>query len=156
MKARTTTVLLALVAVALFVGCAGVPKIGVPGAKVSAKKALTKPRVEVLEVKMEKTSMEKDALDNLVITGKAVYRPAKVGAKAFKDYLWDIRFGIYDAAGNKLFHVSGADCGEYGKPENVKANEPFPFKTETGSAYVGWDKFIKAKTVKVERFKAIN
>ena len=150
--------MVALFTIALLVGCAGVPKVSKPGlseAKGVAKKTATEPKVEVLEVKMEKTSMEKDALDNLVITGKAVYRPAKVGAKAFKDYVWDIRFGVYDVAGNKLFHVDGADCGLYGKKENVKPNEPFPFKAETGSAYVGYEKFLKAKTVKVERFKAV-
>ncbi|MEA3475469.1 MAG: hypothetical protein U9R23_03365 [Candidatus Cloacimonadota bacterium] len=153
MKGKIATMMMALVTIALLVGCAGVPKVGLPGAKGVEKKALTKPTVEVLEVKMEKTSMEKDALDNLVITGKAIYHPAKVGAKAFKDYTWDISFGVYDAAGNKLFKV-GADCGEYGKEENVKPNEPFPFKGETGSAYVGYNKFLKAKTVKVERFVA--
>jgi len=158
MKSKITKTLVTLGAIALLVGCGGVPKVskpGLPEAKGVAKKAATEPTVEVLEVKMEKTSMEKDALDNLVITGKAVYHPAKVGAKAFKDYLWDIRFGVYDEAGNKLFHVDGAECGLDGKEENVKPNEPFPFKAETGSAYVGYEKFLKAKTVKVERFKAI-
>ena len=158
MKDKIAVTMVALVAIALLVGCAGVPKVskpGLPEAKGVAKKAVTEPTVEVLEVKMEKTSMEKDAFDNLVITGKAVYRPAKIGTKAFKDYVWDIRFGVYDEAGNKLFHVDGAECGLYGKEENVKPNEPFPFKSETGSAYVGYEKFLKAKTVKVERFKAL-
>ena len=144
-------IMIVCVAVVFLTNCATVEK------KVPApvEEALTEPKVEVLEVKVEKTSMEKDALDNLVITGKAVYRPAKVGAKAFKDYLWDIRFGVYDEAGNKLFDVGGAECGLYGKEENVKPNEPFPFKAETGSAYVGYEKFLKAKTVKVEAFRAV-
>ncbi|MBC7125686.1 MAG: hypothetical protein H5T24_08660 [Bacteroidales bacterium] len=158
MKGKITTIMAAFIAIALLTSCASVPKVskpGLPEAKGVAKKEFTEPTVEVLEVKMEKTSMEKDALDNLVITGNAVYHPAKVGAKVFKDYLWDIRFGVYDEAGNKLFHVDGADCGLYGKAENVKPDEPFPFKAETGSAYVGYEKFLKAKTVKVERFKAL-
>lgn len=151
MKSKIAVPMVALVATALLVGCAGVPNV----VKTTGEKAFAEPTVEVLEVKMEKTSMEKDAVDNLVITGKAVYHPAKVGAKAFKDYLWDISFGVYDEVGNKVFNVNGADCGEYGKEENVKPGEPFPFKQETGSAYVGWEKFLKAKTVKIERFKAL-
>jgi len=51
--------------------------------------------------------------------------------------------------------VDGADCGLYEKAENIKPNEPFPFKAVTGSAYVGYEKFLKAKTIKVERFNTI-
>jgi len=155
MKNKIATMMVALVTIVFLVGCAGVPKPGVPGVKGAAKKAVTEATVEVLEVKMEKTSMEKDAIDNLVITGKAIYHPAKVGAKAFKDYVWDIRFEVYDEAGNKIFHLDDADCGEYGKEESVKPNEPFPFTLETGSAYVGYDKFLKAKTIKAVRFEAV-
>lgn len=151
MRGKYILIMIALGAIVLLVGCATVAK----KAPAPVRKATTKPTVEVLEVKIEKTSMEKDALDNLVITGKAIYHPAKIGAKAFKDYTWDIRFGVYDEAGNKLFHVDGAECGEYGKEENVKPDEPFPFKAETSSALVGWEKFLKAKTVKVERFEAL-
>ncbi len=151
MQVKITAAITAFVAAAFLTGCAMLSK-KVPS---PVEKAATEPTVEVLEVKMEKTSMEKDALDNLVITGTAVYHPPKVGAKAFKDYLWDIRFGVYDEDGNKLFHVDGADCGEDGKEENVKPNVPFPFKSITGSAYVGWDKFLKAKIVKIERFRVV-
>jgi len=144
-------IMIVCVAVVFLTNCATVEK------KVPApvEEALTEPKVEVLEVKVEKTSMEKDALDNLIITGKAIYHPAKISAKAFKDYVWDIRLGIYDETGNMLFHIDGAECGEYGKEENVKPNEPFPFKAVTGAAYVGWDNFLKAKTAKVEYFRVI-
>ncbi len=154
MKNKIAATMVAVVVIAMLSGCASLPTPGLPGTKSVAKKALTEPKVEVLECKMEKTSMDKEAGDNLKITGKAIYHPVKVGAKDFKDYSWDIRFEFYDEAGNKLFHVDGADCGENGKAENVKPNVSFPFKVETGSAYVGYDKFVKAKTVKIKHFTA--
>ena len=158
MKRKVATTIITLTVLAFLMGCAGL-KSKLPGtgtAKSVGKKALTKPTVEVLEVKMEKTSMEKNALDNLVITGKAIYHPAKVGAKAFKDYVWDTRVEFYDAQGNKLpFHIDGLDCGEYGEAENVKPNKSFPFKGETGTAYIGMDNFTKAVSCKVTRFTAL-
>lgn len=148
----------ALVAIALLVGCASVPTPGVPSAKKTVKKAATEATVEVLECKMEKTDIgNPDALDNLKVTGKAVYHPAKVGAKSFKDYLVDVRVEFYDDKGMKLpFRIDALDCGEYGKAENVKPNEPFPFKGETGTAYIGMDNFKKAVSCKVTRFEIIN
>lgn len=150
MKGRITVSMVALVAIALLVGCAGVPKPRVTGV---VEKAVTEATVEVLECKMEKTSMEKDALDNLQVTGKAIYHPAKVGAKPFKDYLLDVRVEFYDAQGRKLpFRIDALDCGEYGKADNVVPNEAFPFKGETGTAYIGMDNFTKAVSCKVTRF----
>lgn len=157
MKSKIDVSMVALVSIALLVGCAGVPKIGVPGAKGVAKKALTEARVEVLECKMDKTELgNKDALDNLKVTGKAIYHPAKVGAKPFKDYLLDTRVEFYDAKGMKLpFRIDALDCGEYGKADNVIPNEPFPFKGETGTAYIGMDNFTKAVSCKVTRFVVV-
>lgn len=149
MRTKIIEMVTILFTIAFLVGCAGVPKPGLSEAKGVAKEALTKPTVEVLEVKMEKTS------DKIVITGKAIYRPAKVGAKAFKDYMWNIRFDVYDEAGIKLFHVDGAECGEYEDEADVKPNEPSPFKHEREPHYFGQEKFLKAKTVKVARFEAI-
>jgi len=155
MKIRIATMMAALVAIAVLVGCASVPKVGVPGAKGEAKKALTEATVEVLECKMEKTEVDNpDALSNLKVTGKAIYHPAKVGAKAFKDYTLDSKVEFYDAQGRKLpFHIGMGDCGEYGKAENVVPNEPFPFKGETGAAYIGMDNFTKAVSCKVTYVK---
>jgi len=150
MKIKVTLMVVAIVAIALLVGCAGLPK---PEVKGVVKKAVTEATVEVLEVKMQKTSMEKDALDNLQVTGKAIYHPAKVGAKPFKDYLLDVRVEFYDAQGRKLpFRIEALDCGEYGKADNVVPNEPFPFKGETGTSYIGMDNFSKAVSCNVTRF----
>jgi len=151
MKRRITTMMVALVAIALLVGCAGMPKPELPGAKSVAKKAFTEPTFEVLEVKMEKIEIDnKDALSNLQVTGRAVYHPAKVGAKPFKDCMLDVKVEFYDAQGKKLpFSIKSLECGEYGKEENVRPNESFPFKGETGTAYIGMDNFTKAVSCKV-------
>lgn len=155
MKGRSATITVALVAIAFLVGCAGVPKVVVPESKGVAKKAFTEATVEVLECKMEKTEVDNpDALSNLKVAGKAIYHPAKVGAKAFKDYTLDSKVEFYDAQGRKLpFHIGMGDCGEYGKAENVVPNEPFPFKSETGTAYIGMDNFTKAVSCKVTYVK---
>lgn len=155
MKSRIVIMMLTLVVIAFFVSCAGVPKVGLPGAKGVAKKALTEGKIEVLECKMEKTEVDNpDALSNLKVTGKAIYHPAKVGAKSFKDYMLDSKVEFYDAQGRKLpFHIGMGDCGEYGKAENVVPNEPFPFKSETGTAYIGMDNFTEAVSCKVTHVK---
>ncbi len=155
MKRRIVTMMATLVAIAFFVSCAGLPKVGVPGAKTVAKKAFTDARVEVLEVKMEKTELgNPNALDNLKVTGKAIYHPAKVGAKPFKDLILNARVEFYDAQGMKLpVHIDGLDCGLYGKADNVVPNESFPFTGETGTAYIGMDNFKKASSCKVGYFK---
>ena len=155
MKSRIVTMMAALVTIAFFVSCAGLPKVGVPGAKGVAKKALTEGTVEVLECKMAKTEVDnKDALSNLKVTGKAIYHPAKVGNKSFKDYALDVRVEFYDAQGMKLpFRIDGLDCGLYGKADNVVPNESFPFTGETGTAYIGMDNFKKAASCKVTQFK---
>jgi hypothetical protein len=154
MKSRITTMMATLFTIALLVGCAGAPKVGVPSAKGAAKEAVTEATVEVLEVKMEKTDIgNPDALDNLKVTGKAIYHPAKVGAQDFKDYIagHGITIRFYDSKGMKLpFKVDIMDYGEYGKSENVKPNEPFPFEGETGTAYIGMDNFTKAVSCKAE------
>ena len=153
MEGKITTMMVALVAIALLVGCARVPKREVKGV---AKKAFTQATVEVLECQMEKTSMEEDAVDNLRVTGKAIYHPAKVGAKPFKDYRVDVRVEFYDAQGTRLhFRIYALDCGEYGNADNVVPNEPFPFKGETGTAYIGMDDFIQAVSCEVTRFKLL-
>lgn len=157
MKGKIAATMVALIAIALLVGCAGVPKVGAPSAKGAAKEEFTEPTVEVLECKMEKVEIDNpDALSNLKVTGKAIYHPAKVGAKDFKDYGWLIRVEFYDAKGMKLsFRIDGLDCGEYGKASNVVPNEPFPFKGETGTAYISMDNFTKAVSCKVARFKFV-
>lgn len=126
-----------LVAAALLVGCGAASKVGV---KKTAKKAATEARVEVLEVKMEKetwVSAISGKQHGVKVTGKAVYHPAKVGGKPFKDVGGEFAFGLYDANGLKLPEEVGVrkeHCGEYSKPENVVPNKPFPFEYRTSIA----------------------
>jgi hypothetical protein len=129
MKGKIATMMVALVAIAFLCGCAGVPK---PGVKGVAKKAATEARVEVLESEMEKIAKGLgEGYSTIKITGKAVYRPAKVGAKPFKDLTYLVSFDLLDAAGRKVTKLEGIPaCGEYGQKENVVPNEPFPFVLE--------------------------
>lgn len=137
MKGRIATMMVALVTIALLVGCAGVPK---PGIKGVAEKAVTEATVEVLEVNVEKVTWESSLMGKMYgvkVTGKAVYHPAKVGAKPFVEAAQgkEFVFALYDAKGLKLPVEVTFDkgvCGEYGKPENVVANEPFPFEKREG------------------------
>lgn len=129
MKGRITTLMVTMVAIGLLIGCAP----NVPSVKHAAKKAVTKATVEVLEVKMEKKGdFDKEmGVGYIKISGKAVYHPAEVGAKPFKDLSYTVRFELLDDAGRVLEKADGIpDCGEYGKAENVVPNEPFPFVME--------------------------
>lgn len=158
MKRRIAVSMIALATIVFLASCGGLPTKGsiMGGAKHGAKKALTKPTVEILEVKMEKGTLNAEGYGELKVVGKAVYHPAKVGAKAFKDYMWDTKVEFYDAQGNKLpFDIHGLDYGKYGKAENVKPNEPFPFTGETSTDYIGKDNFLKASSCKVAYFTAI-
>ncbi len=156
MKKRIATMIITSAVLAFLVGCAMLSS-KVPGGgavKGSAKKAFTEGKIEVQEVKMVKTELNnKDASSNLKVTGKAVYHPAKVGAKSFKDYIAEhgIVVHFYDARGMKLpFKVDIGSYGEYGKSENVKPNEPFPFEGETGTGYIGMSNFTKAVSCKAK------
>ncbi|MCK4353072.1 hypothetical protein KAW65_06680 [candidate division WOR-3 bacterium] len=134
-------------------GCAGIPKVEVPGAKKVVKKAVAEATVEVLEVKMEKIAEgASEEYGTIKITGKAVYHPAKVGGKAFKDMASDPRFNLLDAAGRKVqtFNVP-LDCGEYGKAENVVAGEPFPFEGE--NSMVKKANWLIIESVKLNEWK---
>jgi len=155
-KSRIIIMTIALVLIVFLIGCATV-KSKVPGTgtgEATAKKAATEGTVEVLEVKMEKTEINnKDASSNLKVTGKAIYHPAKAGAKSFEDYIsgHGIVIHFYDVKGMKLpFKVDIGDYGEDNKPENIKPNEPFPFEAETGTAYIGMDNFTKAVSCKAK------
>lgn len=130
MKGKIAVTMVALVAIAMLVGCAVLSK------KVPApvKKVATEATVEVLESKMEKIPEGLgEEYGTIKITGKAKYIPPKVGAKAFKDLPYLVDFDLLDAAGRKVRLLEGIpDCGEYGKAENVVPNEPFPFVLEDG------------------------
>ena len=140
-----------------FIGCANLPVPAVPGApsaKSMVKKAVTEGTVEVLDVTMVKEGEEGN--ETLTVTGNAIYHPAKVGAKDFKEYIVDVRIEFYDAQGKVLpFTLTSIDFGEYGKSANVLPNEPFPFKGETWPPYMGEENFKKAVSCKVARFKLI-
>ncbi|MGC9365389.1 MAG: hypothetical protein ACP5FZ_12595, partial [Fidelibacterota bacterium] len=96
------------------------------------------------------------------VTGKAVYHPAKVGAKPFVEAARgkEFVFALYDAQGLKLpveVTFGKGACGEYGKPENVVANQPFPFEKRVGIACEDepqniaiWEKVSSIKFVKWE------
>ncbi|HRD23458.1 MAG TPA: hypothetical protein PLY38_06440 [Candidatus Hydrothermia bacterium] len=139
MKKRITVFMVALVTNALLVSSAGAFK---PNIEDAAKKAIAEPTVEVLEVKIEKVTWESSIMGKMYgvnVTGKAVYHPAKVGGKPFveasegKEFI----FALYDDKGMKLpvdITFDKSACGEYGEPENVIANEPFPFEKRVGIA----------------------
>ena len=159
MKSRIVFILI-LVILMISVGSCATVTSKIPGTgtvKGAAKDKFMKGSVEVVEVKMEKTEIDDpNSLDNFKVTGTAIYHPAKVDAKSFKDCSWSIRVEFYDKSGIKLpFKIDCLDCGEYGKEENIKPNVPFPFKGETGTAYIGIDNFKKAASCKVTSFKSI-
>lgn len=146
-------------AIGLLLGCAKLPIPAVPGtgdAKSVVKKAATVGTVEVLDVAMEK-SMDGDQ-GIIKVTGSAIYHPAKVGAKAFKDYGWAVKVSFYDDQGKELpFSIGWLEYGDYWKSENVIAEEPFPFKGETSTPVMTghMDTYNKASSCKVTKFACI-
>lgn len=102
----------------------------------NAKEELTEGTVVIIDSKMEKNEGYdfSDDKKGIIISGTAKYIPAKVNPEPFEDFDGDFRFILLDGNGLKVrtFYVStiAAEMGENGVPENVKPNEPFPFKLE--------------------------
>ncbi len=102
-----------------------------PTAKEMAKRYLTYGKVEVVESNMEKIEGASDEYGGIKITGKAIYTPAKIEKKPFKDLNYTVRFDLFDDAGKKVMSIDGIpECGENGQEENVEYKKEFPFVFE--------------------------
>lgn len=159
MTQKSSALFVGLVVIGFLLGCSSLPLPAVPGssdAKRAVKKAVTEGTVKVLDIQMDK-KMDGD-VGIVTVTGHAVYTPAKVGAKAFNDYQWDVKIAFFDEQGRKLpFEMGWLEYGEYWKSENVIPDEPFPFRGEMPTHIIkgGLDTFNKAVSCKVRKFEAI-
>lgn len=120
-----------------------------PSAKQMIKIYLKYGKIEVIESTMEKQKFEVgDEYAEIKFTGTAVYKPARIGKKKFKDIQYMLVIDLYDKAGIKLMKVEGIpDCGENGQEENVKYKKPFPFEM---TGMIPMDKYIRAESHKVK------
>jgi hypothetical protein len=155
MRTRISTAMVVMVALGLLIGCAalGLDMPGSGKAKSAVTEAATEASVVVLDSKVEKLEPYKSVMGDtgyaVKITGTAKYSPAAVGAEPFAvackgTYLV---FDIFDADGKKLpeiLEVRWDACGEYGNPENVVADEPFPFECK---CILGADAEGRAKAI---------
>jgi len=152
MKAKT--VLTKITLIMLFI-CVLVPMLiaqvpDVIDAKQMAKRYLKYGKIEVTEIKMEKQPIEEGGeYGTIKFTGTAIYTPAKIGKKKFKDIQSMLVVDLYDKNGIKVMKVElSPDCGENKQAENVEYKKPFPFEAE--SSYIPLEKFNKIDTCKVK------
>jgi len=152
MKAKT--VLRKIPLIMLFI-CVLVPMLiaqvpDVIDAKQMAKRYLKYGKIEVTEIQMEKQNIEEgDEFGTIKFTGTAIYKPAKIGKKPFKDLQGLLAIDLYDKNGIKVKKVEiGPDCGENKQAENVKYKKPFPFEGE--SSYIPLEQFNKIDSCKVK------
>lgn len=119
-------------------------------AKQMVKRYLKYGKIEVTEIKMEKQPIEEGGeYGTIKFAGTAVYTPAKIGKKQFKDIASMLVVDLYDKNGIKVMKVDlSPDCGENKQAENVKYKKPFPFESE--SSYIGLENFNKIDTCKVK------
>ena len=101
-------------------------------AKEMAKRFLKYGKIEVIEIDLEKQPLAEDSENGVIkFTGTAVYTPAKIGKKEFKDISSLLVLTLLDKNGLKVSKLEiMPDCGENGQAENVKYKKPFPFEYE--------------------------
>jgi len=154
MKITSVFKSLTLLTIVLLV-CALAPKVNaqvpdVIDAKTMAKRFLKYGKIEVTEIKMEKQKTEEGGkYGSIKFTGTAIYKPARIGKKPFKDILSQLYIDFYDKNGIKVMKKGFFPaCGENKQAENVKYKKPFPFEAELH--YIPLEKFNKIKSHKVK------